>query len=62
MSESNFETRNDIIIDKSKAKKMIRKIIYNEIVNHRTKSMSDNDIVQKHIESIREELHAYQEN
>lgn len=54
--------QNGISIDKKKANRMIMSILFNENLNHKTKAKSDSDMVKLHMETIKEELNAYQEN
>lgn len=62
MGDELKEIRNGIEINKRKAEKMKRRIVYDEIINQRLKQFSDGDMVTKHIKTIKEILHAYSED
>lgn len=54
--------QNEIKIDKKKVNRMLMTILYNENVNHKTKSKNDSEMVKMHMDTIKEELNAYQED
>lgn len=60
MSEKNIIVRNGVEIDTVVANQIISKILFDENVFLRTKdSKSDADMVNQHLKTIKEAVHAY---
>lgn len=51
--------RNQVEIDKIKVKRIIKKVLFLESENERTKDTTDREMIDKHINIIKEELDAY---
>lgn len=59
MSEKNVIVRNGVEIDTTVASQIISKILFDENVNLRTKDKGDADMVNQHVRTIKEAVHAY---
>lgn len=59
MNEKNIIIRNSVEIDTVVASQIISKILFDENVNLRTKDKSDADMVNQHLKTIKEAVHAY---
>ena len=54
--------RNGITIDLKKVRRMMERIIFEENINQRTKAKTDSEMVNIHMNTIKEEINAYKEN
>ncbi len=59
MSEKNIIVRNGVEIDTVVANQIISKILFDENVNLRTKDKDGADMVNLHLKTIKEAVHAY---